>query len=66
MRILDTEREALGATAEVGHLAAVEAEREEMLALREAAAREEAIATPASRAAHVQIKIFDLGGCVCK
>ena len=41
-----------------------EAEREEALAAREAAVREEATATPDGRAADGQSKIFDPGGCV--
>ena len=41
-----------------------EAEREEALAAREAAAREAATATPDGRAADGQSKVFDPGGCV--
>ena len=43
---------------------AAEAEREETLAAREAAAREEATVTPDGQAVGGQSKIFDRGGCV--
>ena len=74
---LEAELDAVGASEEAEKLSAVEAvaekavadweaeaEREEMLTAREAAAREEATATPDGRAADGQFKIFDPGGCV--